>query len=102
MHTFRGGSKLKLKKLKTKDRMKRSEDKKKAKLQAKEDEKEGVTEKREKEVQETNLKMKTLFQKIQFIGKPKIVDLTSESLFPSNLEEYKTVCSEDTKALYLY
>jgi hypothetical protein len=31
MHTFRGGSKLKLKKLKTKDKMKRRDDKKKAK-----------------------------------------------------------------------
>lgn len=37
MHTFRGGSKLKLKKLTTKDRMKRSKDKATAKREEREE-----------------------------------------------------------------
>lgn len=66
MHTFRGGNKVKLKKLKTKDRMERSKKKK--------EEKENP---QEKKIEEINLKMKALYQKIKFQGKPKVIDLTS-------------------------
>lgn len=40
--------------------------------------------------------------KLQFIGKPKIIDLTENNLFPKLLEEYKTLCTEEDKFVYLY
>lgn len=33
-------------------------------------------------------------QKLQFTGKPKLIDLTEKNLFPKLLEEYKTLCVE--------
>jgi hypothetical protein len=49
-----------------------------------------------------NVKMQSLMQKLKFTGKPKIIDLTEISLFPALLKEYKTICVEEDKFLFLY
>ena len=51
--------------------------------------------------EETNIKMKALMEKIKFTGRPKIIDLTETNLFPTLLEEFKTLCIEDDKFIYL-
>jgi ATP-dependent RNA helicase DDX24/MAK5 len=56
----------------------------------------------QEEKEEFNLKMQALMQKIKFFGKPKIIDLTTNNLFPKFLTEYKTLCMEDDKFLYLF
>ena len=41
-------------------------------------------------------------KRIKFRGKPKLIDLTSETILPDTLTEYKVSCAEDEKILYLY
>jgi len=47
------------------------------------------------------MKMQALMQKIKFSGKPKIIDLTNTNILPSLLQEFKSICSEDDKFVYL-
>ena len=54
------------------------------------------------EEDELNVKMKALMQKLKFTGKPKLIDLTEQNLFPKLLKEYKTLCVEDDKYVYLH
>jgi len=50
----------------------------------------------------TSFKMETLMKKIEFNGKPKLIDLTQESKLPETLTEYKCLCTDEEKVLYIY
>jgi len=50
----------------------------------------------------TSFKMETLMKKIEFNGKPKLIDLTQESKLPETLTEYKILCTDEEKVLYIY
>jgi len=50
----------------------------------------------------TSFKMETLMKKIEFNGKPKLIDLTLESKLPETLTEYKILCTDEEKVLYIY
>ncbi|KRX07546.1 P-loop containing nucleoside triphosphate hydrolase [Pseudocohnilembus persalinus] len=56
----------------------------------------------EQKDEQFNIKIQALLSKIKFSGKPKIVDLTSKTLFPEKLKEFKSVLEEEDKILYLY
>ena len=68
----------------------------------------GKGKKKEKEVtkikggETTSFKLETLMKKIQFNGKPKLIDLTQESKIPETLIEYKCLCTDEEKILYIY
>lgn len=48
-------------------------------------------------------KLQALMEKIEFTGRPKIIDLSSQMLMPENLVELKTTCLvEDEKMIYLF
>jgi len=48
------------------------------------------------------LKIEALFKKIRFNGKPKLIDLTAQTLLPETLREYKSLCTDEDKMIYLY
>ncbi|KAL4508501.1 hypothetical protein ABPG72_003805 [Tetrahymena utriculariae] len=85
------GNKHKVKSLSKKEKKKLNKEKKEKK-KSKEEEKE------EKMIP----KMEALMNKVKFTGKYKVIDLTQTMLIPKNLKEYKTVCIEEDKVLYLY
>lgn len=39
---------------------------------------------------------------MKLTGKPKLINLTEQNLFPKNLQEFKTLCVEDDKFVYLH
>lgn len=78
-----------------------SKKEKKAKNKEKKDRKKGIVKEEEKE-DKMIPKMEALMQKVKFTGKYKVIDLTQTMLIPKNLKEFKTVCVEEDKVLYLY
>ncbi|EGR33722.1 hypothetical protein IMG5_042580, partial [Ichthyophthirius multifiliis] len=76
--------------------------KKEKKKQKKINKKKTREEKKEEYENKLIPKMQALMIRIKFSGKPKIVDLTSTVLIPKNLKEFKTVCIEEDKPIYLY
>jgi hypothetical protein len=40
--------------------------------------------------------------KLPFTGKPKVIDLTDLNLFPELLSEYKSICAEEEKQMFLF
>lgn len=51
---------------------------------------------------ERNYKLEVLLDKIQFNGKPKLIDLTRDAMIPDTLTEYKSFCTDEEKPMYLY
>lgn len=53
-------------------------------------------------VDDKTYKLDLLVKKIKFNGIPKLIDLTKDTTLPEKLTEFKCLCNEEDKILYLY